>query len=116
MSNLFPLLLSPGVLQLASLASLLCLFNWRALIRILFVSVFTTCPSTTTKIVMNKINTEKNDLKRLTLILPETQVTWYRGNQVPALSINRKYIEKIVGHQKSHFFYQSAQLLEYTEN
>ena len=65
---------------------------------------------------MNKINTEKNDLNRLTLILPETQVTWYRGNQVSTLSINRKYIEKIVGHQKSHFFYQSAQLLEYTEN
>lgn len=64
--NLFPLLLSPGVLQVTSLASLLCLFNWRALIKILFVSVFTTCPSTITKIEINKSEIKKY-LKNLLL-------------------------------------------------
>jgi hypothetical protein len=63
--NLFPLLLSPGVLPFTSLASLLFLFNWRALIKILFVSVFTICPSKITKIVINKINNEKIGLKKL---------------------------------------------------
>lgn len=44
-ADLFPLLLSPGVLEPASLASLSFFFSWRCLIKIFVVSVFITCPS-----------------------------------------------------------------------
>lgn len=52
---LFPLLVSPGVLESASLPSLFCLFNWRCLIKIFVESVFITCPSKITQRLTSQI-------------------------------------------------------------